>query len=378
MLYREYGKTGKRLSVLGFGAMRFRPEEYLHGREQACVDTVLRAYELGVNYFDTAPNYCDDYSERIIGQALRHMDRSKVYVGTKNGFNTGDRTPSDFRRRLEHSLTVLGLEKIDFYYMWCIRCYEQFEQHMQPGGFYDTLHRAKEEGLIDHLCISTHCSGGDIRRILEQKLFDGVLLGYNATNFKYRMDALDAAYEHGLGVATMNPLGGGIIPQNEEFYSFLKTSPDESVAQAALRFNARHREITVVLSGMGSVEEVEENAAAMENIREFLPGERERMASRLSAELNTLCTGCQYCDHCPAGVPIPRLMDVYNLLLLHASREEIDTRMRVHWNGLSGADAAKCIACGQCEKACTQHLPIIQRLRALHNEPLFDIAMRSH
>lgn len=364
MLYRNYGSTGKSVSVLGFGGMRFDDDLIQAGNLEACADVVLRAYELGVNYFDTAPNYCMDQSEEIMGLAFRQMDRKKFYVGSKNGYNTGDKTPDDFRRRLERSLTRLGVDQLDFYYMWCIRSYDAFLKHTSPGGFYDTILKAKQEGLIGHLVISTHCSGWEVRKILEQGLFDGVLLGYNATNFKYRQEGLAAAYEHKLGVATMNPLGGGIIPQNEHYYSFLKDRPDQTIAQAALRFNARHKEITTVLSGMTTIAQVEENAAAMEDLQEFAPGERERMADLLDEKLDTLCTGCSYCDYCPKGIPVPRFMDTYNLKLLNAAPAEIQTRMKVHWGGLTAETAARCTACGLCESKCTQHLPIIERLKS--------------
>ncbi|MBZ4647670.1 MAG: aldo/keto reductase [Clostridia bacterium] len=363
MQYKEYGKTGKKVSVIGFGGMRFRKEDYSKSMEK-CAAVVRRASELGVNYFDTAPNYCDDKSEEIMGEAFKDMP-NPFYVSTKSAI-WSEKNADDVRRRIEKSLKRMGLEKITFFNMWCILNLEQYRKVMAPGGPYEGALKAKEEGLIEHIVFSTHCNGEDIETIVNEGYFEGVTLGYNATNFAFRQRGIKAAYEKGLGVVTMNPLGGGIIPQNPEFYSFIKENENDSLVQAALKFNASHKEITVVLPGMGTIEEVEENVKAGENFGEMTEEKLNKMAKMLNESLDALCTGCQYCKGCPKDIEIPKYMDAYNMYILNKENTAISDRLKWHW-GMNKEKAAECIECGKCEAQCTQHLPIIERLKYIAN-----------
>jgi uncharacterized protein len=363
MIYKDYGKTGKKVSAIGFGGMRFRKEDYEKSLEEAA-KVAIRANELGVNYFDTAPFYCDDRSEEIMGVAFKNMS-NPFYVSTKSSISN-EKTADEVRARIEKSLKRLGVEKITFFNMWCILNLEQYKNVMAPGGPYEGALKAKEEGLIEHLTFSTHCNGEEIETIVNEGYFEGVTLGYNATNFAFRQRGIKAAYNKGLGVITMNPLGGGIIPQNPDFYSFLKDDSQDSLVQAALKFNASHKEITVTLPGMGTIAEVEENIKAGENFGIMTEEKLARMSSMLNSTLDALCTGCQYCKGCPKNIDIPKFMDSYNMYVLKGKDEEITNRLKYHW-GVDSKRAAECIACGKCEKLCTQHLPIIERLKYIAN-----------
>lgn len=358
MQYKEYGKTGKKVSVIGFGGMRFRKEDYENSFEKAAM-IVRKASELGINYFDTAPFYCDDKSEEIMGEAFKNMP-NPYYVSTKSMINN-EPTADDVRKRLEKSLTRMGLEKINFYNMWCILNLEQYQKVMAPGGPYEGALKAKEEGLIDHIVFSTHCSGEEIEKIVNEGYFEGVTLGYNAINFPFRQKGIEAAYKKGLGVVTMNPLGGGIIPQNAEFFNYIKHNPEDTVVQSALKFNVSHKEITVALAGIGSIEELEENIKAGDNFKVLDDNQMKAMADKLTNSMNTLCTGCGYCKQCPVDIDIPKFMDAYNQYMLTKNVDIIKGRLKYQWN-IDIKDAAKCIKCGKCEKLCTQHLPIIERL----------------
>ncbi len=361
MIYKEYGTTGIKVSALGFGGMRFRSEEYK--KDPAMSAEVVRyANSKGINYFDTAPGYCDDMSEIIYGNAFKDMP-GQFYVATKSSY-WSDKTADDVRRRCEASLKRMNVEYIDFYQMWSIMNMAHFRNVMAPGGPYEGAVKLKEEGLIKHICLSTHASGEEIKEIVTGCAFEGILLGYNATNFAFRQEGIKAAYAQGMGVVTMNPLGGGVIPQNPQFYSFLVEKEGETVAQAALRFNMSHKEITVALSGMGSKEEVDENILAAENLEVVSEARISEIKDHLFSSLNDLCTGCGYCEGCPADIPIPRMMDAYNMSILSGDINEISSRLKYHW-GLKQEVAAACIECGQCEEHCTQHLPIIKRLKEI-------------
>jgi len=160
MIYKEYGKTGKKVSALGFGGMRFNKEEYDKDIEK-CADIVRYASSKGINYFDTAPGYCEDKSEIIMGAAFKNMP-NPFFVSTKSNY-WSDKTADDVRRRCETSIERLGVDKINFYHMWCIMNMEHYRNVMAPGGPYEGALKLKEEGLIDHICISTHATGLQIK-----------------------------------------------------------------------------------------------------------------------------------------------------------------------------------------------------------------------
>ena len=289
MIYKEYGNTGKKVSALGFGGMRFHKDEYDKDPE-ICADIVRYANEKGINYFDTAPNYCDDQSENIFGLAFKNMP-GQFYVSTKSMISQ-EKTADDVMRRCEKSLKRLNVEKIIFFHMWCVLNLEQYHKVMAPDGPYEGALKLKEQGLIDHICISTHATGSEIKDIVEQGHYEGILLGYNATNFAFRQEGIAAAYKRNMGVVTMNPLGGGLIPQNPKFYSYLNEGSTDTLAQAALRFNISHKEISVALAGMGSKAEVDENIIAAQTLNELSSDKLTTLKSRLNSSLDSLCTGC--------------------------------------------------------------------------------------
>ena len=204
MWYKPYGQTGKQVSVIGLGGMRLpRPQD-----PQAMADLVVYAHDQGINYFDTAPLYCEDKSEEIMGRAFKAMPRDSFYCSTKCGSAKGD----ELRQSLERSLRRLGVEVIDFFHIWCLLRPGQLQERID-GGAIPAAVKAKEQGLIRHLVVSTHLPGAEIAKVLGTGTFEGVTLGYNVLNFPFRSEGVAAAQRLGLGVVTMNPLGGGIIPR---------------------------------------------------------------------------------------------------------------------------------------------------------------------
>ena len=161
----------------------------------------------------------------------------------------------------------------------------------------------------------------------------------------------------------MNPLGGGVIPGNPERFKFI-SSPGESIAVSALRFLWDHPDISVTLVGYNNEEQVKETLQAMENYKPRTEAELEAIKVNVSASLEGICTGCSYCDDCPQGIPIPKYMDAYNQKILQGKDDIIKNRLAWHWN-LDNSMAKKCTACGLCEKACTQHINIIERLKEI-------------
>jgi predicted aldo/keto reductase-like oxidoreductase len=357
MLYRDYGKTGKKVSLLGFGGMRFA---HIDDHDE-CVRMMVRAAEGGVTYFDTAPGYFGTKSETVFGEGLAELRRRGLpyYVATKT-FKT---TEADLRRELEDQLARLRVGAIDFYHIWCITSLDNW-QARKKDGILETLGKFRDQGLIRHICVSSHLIQDEIEELLMEGVFEGVLFGYSAYNFRTRERAFNAIRDKKLGAVVMNPLGGGIIPQHPELFEFLKKSPGETTVGAALRFLWDHREISATLVGFGSEPEVETALAAMEGYSPRSGEELSAIKEKSSGSLEGICTGCAYCDDCPQGIPIPKYMDAYNQKVLKAGDKALAQRLTMHWN-IKVRDAASCIACGQCEAACTQHLPIIRRLEEI-------------
>ena len=358
MLYREYGLTGKNVSLLGFGGMRFADvDDHDEG-----VRMMVAAAEGGVNYFDTAPGYFETKSETVFGKGLAELRRRKLpyYTATKT-FASAEGT---IRKEIEAQLRRLDISSIDFYHIWCITYLDDWHKRKKDGVL-QTFRKLKDEGLIRHICVSSHLIKDEIKELLDEGVFEGVLFGYSAYNFQTRQAAFNAIREKHLGAVVMNPLGGGIIPQNPGQFDFLKR-PGEGVVAAALRFLWDHPEISVTLVGFDTLEHVKEALGAMEGYQPRSGAELAAVKAKAGISFEGLCTGCGYCDVCPQDIPIPKFMDAYNhkILSKEEKKDSIGERLHWHWD-LKRSVAGTCIACGQCEKACTQHINIIERLKEI-------------
>jgi predicted aldo/keto reductase-like oxidoreductase len=359
MIYREYGKTGEKVSLLGFGGMRFANID----AHDECVRMMVKAAEGGVTYFDTAPAYFDIKSEQVFGLGFKELRSRKLpyFVATKT-FKTKE---AEIRTELDEQLKRLDVGAVDFYHVWCILSPENWEVR-KKDDILTTFRKLKDEGLIRHICVSSHLIQDDIEEFLMEDTFEGVLFGYSAYNFKTRQKAFNAIREKKLGAVVMNPLGGGIIPQHPELFGFIKKTPDQSAVHAALHFLWDHKEITTTLVGFATEKEVGDALDAIKTYSPRTEAELEKVKAGAEGQFEGLCTGCAYCDDCPKGIPIPKFMDAYNQMMLAKQNGEdsLKSRLKMHW-GVSRKIAAECVECGQCEEACTQHLPIIERLKQI-------------
>jgi predicted aldo/keto reductase-like oxidoreductase len=354
MIYRDYGRTGKKVSLLGFGGMRF---QHIDNHEE-CAKMMVQAAEGGVTYFDTAPGYFEGKSETVFGKGFAELRKRNLpyYAATKT-FKT---TEDGIRKELEAQLKRLDIPAVDFYHIWCITNLGNWEER-KKDGILNTFRKLKEEGLIRHICVSSHLIQDEIETLLMEGVFEGVLFGYSAYNYRTRDKAFNAIRAKKLGAVVMNPLGGGIIPEHPELFGFIMREGESSI-EAGLRFLWDHRDITVTLVGFRSKEDIAEALKAMEAYRPRTEEELARLKAQATTSFEGICTGCAYCDDCPQDIAIPRFMDAYNQKLLKKNGDAaIKDRLFLHWS-ISSAEAGKCIACGQCESACTQHLPIIERL----------------
>ena len=356
MIYRTYGNTGVEISAIGFGGMRFpKPNDI-----EKSAELLLYAHEKGINYFDTAPYYCGDKSEEIFGHAFKQLPRESFRVSTKCMVADG----KEFRRSLERSLQKLGVDKIDFMNIWGLKSVEAWRARKKEGAFLELV-KARDEGLVDRVVFSTHLGHEEAESIFEEDVFEGVTLGYNAINFPFREQTVRSAGRHGLGVVTMNPLAGGLIPQHAKRFDFIRSADDPDVVSAALRFILSNPAVTCALIGFSSKVEIDQAVTVVEHFAPLSAMHCEEMKAQITDKFEGLCTGCGYCLPCPQNLQIPRLMDAYNMKILQNSNpQNIVGRLKFQW-GLTPVAAAGCTACGKCEKACTQHLPIVERLEEI-------------
>lgn len=363
----SYGRTSKQVTIVGFGGLRFD----LDKSDEELSYLVEYAYDRGINYFDTAPGYCDERSEAILGIAFRRMlknNKKDFYVSTKGRptvFDTADKAIKGVR----DSLIKLGVDKIHFYHIWCLRSMDNYDLAMKVDGQYEGLLKCQEEGLIDHIVFSSHQPGNQVQEILDADKFDGVTMGLNILNYNYRRQSAEYAKAKGYGVVAMNPLSGGTIPDNEEKLSFIGKE-GESATRAALRFNLSCPNIDVTLIGFSNEREIDEACEIAANLSTYDDDEYLDIQKQLGDRMEYICTGCGYCKLCPEGINIPGYMLFYNekVMFEKSDREMVDMIYGLeYWNYTQNEviRAGACIGCKKCESECTQHLSIVDRLKEI-------------
>ncbi|WP_040949161.1 aldo/keto reductase [Gorillibacterium massiliense] len=366
MIYKTLGKTGIQVSALGFGAMRLPMIERGNGKivdEDKAIPLIHRALDLGINYVDTAPGYCDRQSEAVVGKAIKGR-RDSIYLSTKNPIE--DASGDNWRRRLENSLTQLDTDYIDFYHMWGINLHT-FENKVDvPGGPMEAAWRAKDEGLIRHISFSFHDEPGNIFKIIDSGYFETVLLQYNLLDQSLTA-GMEHAYNKGMGVVVMGPVGGGRLgAPSEAIRSML--GHVRSTAEMALRFVIANPYATVALSGMSDLTMLEENAAVASIPGGLTEEERIRVADMLEENkrlADLYCTGCNYCMPCPVDVNIPRVFQLMNYSRVYGLHDYAKQEYRKLADGdiKNGRNADVCVECGSCEEKCPQDIHIIHQLR---------------
>jgi hypothetical protein len=371
MVYKEFGKTGIKMSALGFGAMRLpmRGEgDNAEVNDELAIPMMHRAFELGVNYIDTAPLYCDKLSEAAVGRAVKGR-RDKIYVSTKDPMT--DETADGFFSRLEKSLKNLDMDYIDFYHFWGINL-EGFKYwDALADGPFQAAERAKSQGLIKHLSFSYHDKPENLRPIIDSGRFETMLVQYNLLD-RSNEGAIAHAKQKGMGVVVMSPVGGGRLGAPSELIRGLLKEKPTSTAEMAMRFVLANPNVDIALSGMSTMAHVEENAVIAAKTGHLTDDELSQIKKMMEenkklAEL--YCTSCDYCKPCPAGIEIAHLFGIMNThrvyeLTEHSIKSYNDTIRGKEW--IKSASPLSCTKCGVCETKCPQKLPIIKQLEETH------------
>lgn len=350
------GKTGLKVSRLGFGAMRL-PMKGDKVDLDLAVPMLHRAMDLGLNYIDTATMYCNSDSQYAVGAAVKGR-RKGLVISTKNPYyNKSDDRP--WWKNLQDSLQRLAIDAIDVYNFHGLN-WAAFEAHVKgPGGMLSWMHKAKDQGLIRHICFSFHDSAEALEKLAATREFESVTLQYNLLD-RTLENALAACRKANMGVVVMGPVGGGRLGSPSE--ALRKLIPGAaSVPEVALRFVLANPNVTVALSGMSEMAHVEENCRNAARSAPLSAGEKRRVTATLLKykKLSELyCTGCNYCMPCPMGVEIPGNFIHLNMLRVYDLPDA--AKRGYQW---TRGKAAMCIACGKCMPKCPQKIDIIGQLR---------------
>jgi len=361
MQYRDFGKTGLKISALGFGSMRL-PEKDGHVEVDKAVEIIHRAFELGVNYIDSAYFYNHHESEVIVGKALKGW-RDKVIVSTKNPDSSA---PADkWRAILDEQMKKLDVDRIDVYHFHGINWWSFENEMTRPNGCLKAARKAQDEGLFTHLSFSFHDTPENLVKLVDTGEFTSVTCQYNLLD-RANEPGIARAHEQGMGVVIMGPVGGGRLGAPTPGIRDLLPEGSASSAEIALRFVLSNPSVSCAISGMESIQMVEENCATASRGEPLSEEERAQIFAALEEKkklADLYCTGCGYCMPCPHGVDIPgnfQLMNTYRLygLLEHAQQEYREEDL-----ARNEAQAAYCQECGECEPKCPQKISIMAQLK---------------
>lgn len=361
--YKEYGKTGDRVSRLGFGLMRL-PMVGDHVDMDLSVELIKRSIELGVKYLDSAVGYCNSESQIAFGKGIKGL-RDKVFVSTKNPYK--GESADEWQKNLDDSLERIDVNYIDFYHSHGLS-WEHYQNMLGKGKPMERFRKAKEEGLIRHMCFSCHDKPENMMKLIDTGEFAGMLCQYNLLDRKNE-EAIAYAHEKGMGVAIMGPVGGGrLVAPSERIQTAVGA---KSTPEVALRFVLSNPNVTLALSGMNSMAMVEENTATAGREEPLSAKERQSILDMLEAtkQLSDLyCTGCGYCMPCPNDIDIPANFSAMNYYKVWGLRDHArDQYERLGKKKKSDdtieAWAEACIECGECEPKCPQNIPIREQLK---------------
>jgi predicted aldo/keto reductase-like oxidoreductase len=356
---RRFGRTGLQVSIVGFGGTWISELD-----KPSAVSVVRRAFELGINYFDTAK--LDGDSEEKIGEALKAV-RDKCVIATKTGSRTKHESLEDFER----SLKRLQTDKLDIIQLHGIDDEKTLSKAMGSDGVLQTCKQARKEGLVDFIGITGHKPRVLVKAI-ETGEFDTVLVPLNIITRQAIEELLPAAKEHDVGVAVMKPLSAktsnlitclynpslSLVSDEPELKALLGENKDEMVS-SAIRY-VLSQDISVTIPGLRSISEVENAASVGESYRCLTDSEKERFNFQLG---KLYCRDCGLCMPCPEKVNLAatlRFETFYSVYGLKNWAKKL-------YGGLE-VKADKCTKCGECESKCPYKLPVTNLLKEAHRK----------
>jgi predicted aldo/keto reductase-like oxidoreductase len=375
MQYRIDEKSGNRLSVLGFGLMRLPRGANAQIDVDKTEQMVLEAVAKGVNYFDTAWVY--EGSEEAFGKVLSRNKgiREKIYIATKLP-HARCNSYEEFDKYFNDHLTRLGVDYIDYYLIHNIPTLAAWQKAC-GFGIEKWIAEKKANGKIKQIGFSFHGKQNEFFDIIEAYNWDFCQIQYNYMNEHYQAgrEGLVKAHKKGLMTIVMEPLLGGKLavglPKKVAAF-FKKEGGGLKPASWALRWLWNQKEVTLLLSGMNSMEQMTENIKTAESAQAGMMSEKERAIIKQAESIFTQstkipCTKCNYCMPCPHGVNIPGCFSGYNTSYANGFFTGVSQYMKNinASDAEKNASAKKCKKCGKCEKQCPQHIEIIKSLESV-------------
>lgn len=363
-----------KLSALGFGTLRMPTKNGKIDYSQA-EELIRKAVECGINYFDTAFMYNE--AEEALGKALEKVGRQNVYIATKAPVPS-IKSRETFDEIFIKQLMRLNTGWIDYYMMHNVSSYEDYSR-LRDLGFWDFISQQKANGSIRHAGFSYHGNLLDFKKIIDDGPWDFCQIQYNYLDegFQAGKAGLEYAYSKGMGVVVMEPLRGGKLSalMPEEGKQIIKSSnTGRSAAEWALSWVLSHKEVSVALSGMNELWQIEENAAVAGSSGVGCMSDSDlavisELKKCFEKEESIPCTGCAYCMQCPNGVDIPQCFSLYNSRVMFGGFKPLE-QYAFALDGFErpAARASLCVSCGACLPKCPQSIEIPTMLKAVKKE----------
>lgn len=383
MQYRN-DRHGEPLSLIGFGCMRFQRTATKSIDMKLAEQQIMTAIERGVNYFDTAYVYVG--SEEALGTILeKNNARHRVHIATKLPHYLIKKA-EDIERYFQEELQRLRTDYVDYYLMHMLPDVSTWER-LKSLGVEQWLEEKKRSGVIRNVGFSNHGSSNAFCDLLDAYDWDFCQFQYNYLDEHTQAGrrGMEHAASKGIPIIIMEPLRGGrlvnLLP-DKAVKRFHDANPNRTPAEWGLRWLWNQPDITVVLSGMNTLEMVEENCRIASEVQAGEMTEADfKVYADVVEEINRAikvgCTGCGYCMPCPRGVDIPACFRTYN----ERYSESYFTGMKhyIMYTTLRGtpSNAGLCVGCGRCEQHCPQHLPIREELKNVQRvmeNPIYQVS----
>ena len=366
MQYRDYGREGYQVSTFGMGCMRLPVIDGDDARidEAAAFEMVDYAMAHGVNYYDTAWGYHGGNSETVIGKALARYPRDRYYLADKfPGYDLSNMNKVE--EIFEEQLRKCGVDHFDFYLFHNV-CELNIDAYLDPRyGIHDYLIKQRRNGRISHLGFSVHGSYDVMKRFLDaygdDMEFCQVQLNYVDWDFQDAKAKMELLRSRDIPCWVMEPVRGGRLANLSESESAVlrRMRPDEAPVAWAFRFLQSVPEVTVILSGASSMEQMRQNIAICEEDRPLDGKEIENLLALGRSMVDAKaapCTACKYCiSHCPKGIDIPRMIELYNEHVFTGGGFIAPMALAAV---PEDRQPSACIGCGKCAEVCPQRIDI--------------------
>ena len=384
MQYRT-DKYGNKISVLGYGCMRFTKTAGAIDMDKAEKE-LMAAYEMGVNYYDTA--YIYGGSEAAIGKIFeKNGIREKINIATKLPHYLMHSMES-IEKCFQEELSRLRTDYVDYYLMHMLNDVKTW-QKLVDMGIIEWIREKKESGAIRQIGFSYHGNSESFCKVVNAYDWDFCQIQYNYLDEHAQAGrkGLNHAAAKGIPVIIMEPLRGGKLVSNlpEKAKTLFAEHPKKySPAEWAFRWLWNQPEVTCVLSGMNSMEMLEENVrvASECQVGEFTESDNELLAQvveAINSKMKVGCTGCGYCMPCPANVDIPGAFAAYNVSAVDGKQEAWYEHLRSSIFRKDATSISNCIGCGKCEQHCPQGIKIREELKNAQKVlegPIYKVAKK--